>query len=532
MAWTTSRVIYLTKREGRSFGFFLRAEHGEEGHLVRSLEMGGPAELAGMKDGDRIIRVNGTFVDNLEHGQVADMVKRSGMSVTFHILRADAYKQAKANGVDLSQPNSHPGHTKPTLNGVSGPVPKPKLCYLERTSGGFGFSVKSSKNEQGIFMVDVIPSGVADKAGVRLRDRLLEINGENVENATHDQVVQKIKESGNSIMFLLVDEDSDRYYKNKHTRLGVGMATVRHLPLKPRIANMTKGSDGYGYMLRQEPNLKGHYVREIEEGSPADKAGLKDMDRIVAVDGEDADGCTHEQVVAKIRQSGNNCCLLVVDSKTDKMYKQGGASPLLFWEEMKGSLPQSATPEPDLRPPLYPTLNLEDYKPKLCRLEKTSAGFGFHLNGIQGVHGQYIKEVVRGGAADQAGLEDDDMVIEVDGVNVENSTHEEVVSLIRRSGDTLVLLVAGRRAYDYFKAKGIPITTLLLSKDLSQEHSEPALLEQLHEEERREEQREEYVEEITRPDTPPSPARERVISTSSSSSSSSAASVESLDERL
>lgn len=31
--------------------------------------------------------------------------------------------------------------------------------------------------------------------------------------------------------------------------------------------------------------------------------------------------------------------------------------------------------------------------PKLCKMEKTSAGFGFHLNGIQGVFGQCIKQV-------------------------------------------------------------------------------------------------------------------------------------------
>lgn len=35
----------------------------------------------------------------------------------------------------------------------------------------------------------------------------------------------------------------------------------------------------------------------------------------------------------------------------------------------------------------------EELKPKLCKLEKTSAGYGFHLNGIEGVYGQYIKEV-------------------------------------------------------------------------------------------------------------------------------------------
>lgn len=70
MAGPKPRVIALTKREGQSYGFFLRVEQGEEGHLIRALEMGGAAELAGLNDGDRIIRVNGTFVDSMEHSQV------------------------------------------------------------------------------------------------------------------------------------------------------------------------------------------------------------------------------------------------------------------------------------------------------------------------------------------------------------------------------------------------------------------------------------------------------------------------------
>lgn len=71
MSGIKPRVIVLTKREGQTFGFFLRVERDEEGHLIRSLDMGGPAELAGLKDGDRIIRVNGVFVDNIEHSQVS-----------------------------------------------------------------------------------------------------------------------------------------------------------------------------------------------------------------------------------------------------------------------------------------------------------------------------------------------------------------------------------------------------------------------------------------------------------------------------
>lgn len=41
-------------------------------------------------------------------------------------------------------------------------------------------------------MMDVIAGGIADNAGVKAGDRVVEINGENVENATHDQTVEKV----------------------------------------------------------------------------------------------------------------------------------------------------------------------------------------------------------------------------------------------------------------------------------------------------------------------------------------------------
>lgn len=44
------------------------------------------------------------------------------------------------------------------------------------------------------------------------------------------------------------------------------------------------------------------------------------MDRLVAVDGNEVVGCSHEQVVERIRESGSKCCLLVVDKETDQMY--------------------------------------------------------------------------------------------------------------------------------------------------------------------------------------------------------------------
>ncbi|KAG1945508.1 Na(+)/H(+) exchange regulatory cofactor NHE-RF3 [Pimephales promelas] len=397
MAGPRPRIISLTKREGQGYGFFLRVEHGEEGHLIRALEMGGAAELAGLKDGDRIIKVNGTFVDNLEHSQVADLVRKSGMSVTLYVLGEEPYKTAKAKGVNLADPQSQSGQSQPTMNGVSAPAPKAKLCYLQKSSSGLGFSLKSIKGTHGMFMTEVVSGSVADQAGVKIGDRLVEINSENVESLTHDQTVQKVKAAGDRVMLLLVEEDAEKYFKSKSIRPGVAHATVRHLSHKPRIADMIKRSDGYGFILKEDPERSGHYIGEIDKGSPAERAGLKNGDRLVAVNGEEINNCTHEQVVNKIGKEGNKCCLLVLDAETEKIYKLGGASPLLYWEEMRGSLP--GYPEHEPAPavpapvPAVPVPSDVDHKPKLCRLEKTAAGFGFHLNGIQGVNGQYIKEV-------------------------------------------------------------------------------------------------------------------------------------------
>ncbi|XP_033473522.1 Na(+)/H(+) exchange regulatory cofactor NHE-RF3 isoform X2 [Epinephelus lanceolatus] len=512
MAGFKPRVISLTKRPGHSFGFYLRVEHNEEGHLIRCLEMGGPAELAGMKDGDRILRVNGTFVDEMSHSEVVDMVRNSGASVTFHILDEASYVQAKARGVNLSNPQS-----APVVNGGTSQALKPKLCYLVKSSSSYGFSLRSVKGEHGLFMTEVIQGGVADRAGVCVNDRLLEINGENVEGATHDQVVEKIKLAGSSMMFLLVDQETDRHYQSKNMKMGAWLATTKYLPHKPRVVNLTKGPDGYGFLLREEKNLSGHFIKDIDKGSPADRSALKEMDRLIAVDGKSVDGFSHEQVVNKIRQSGNTCSFLVVDKDTDQMYEQGKLPPMLPSEDMEDSnSPPSYTEAINLPVPVKPSTLVQprraELKPKLCRMERTSTTYGFHLNGIQGLTRQYIKEVVKGGVADRAGLEDDDIVVEVNGVNVEESTHDEVVEMIRRSGNSLEMLVAKRSVYDQLKAQGVTITRLLLGEtSYAQVHTVDTLEEVTR------------YEQKARPETPTEPARGRTLS---------ALSQESMDERL
>lgn len=106
-------------------------------------------------------------------------------------------------------------------------------------------------------MAEVIPGDVAHRAGVKVSDRLLELNGENIEDQTHDQVVDKLKQAGGSIMFLLVDQETDEYYKNKCIKIGAWLATTKYLAHQPRNIEMIKGSDGYGFLLKEEPNQTG-----------------------------------------------------------------------------------------------------------------------------------------------------------------------------------------------------------------------------------------------------------------------------------
>lgn len=72
---------------------------------------------------------------------------------------------------------------------------------------------------------------------------------------------------------------------------------------------------------------------------------------------------------------------------------------------------------------------------------------------------ELCSQVQQGGPADVAGLEDEDIIIEVNGVNVLDEPYETVVDRVQSSGDVVTLLVCGKAAYDHFQAKKIPIVS-------------------------------------------------------------------------
>lgn len=92
----------------------------------------------------------------------------------------------------------------------------PRVVHIKKTETGFGFNVRGQVNEGGPLksingqlyaplqhVSAVLEGGAAEVAGVVKGDRILEVNGVNVEGATHKAVVDLIK-SGNDELTLTV----------------------------------------------------------------------------------------------------------------------------------------------------------------------------------------------------------------------------------------------------------------------------------------------------------------------------------------
>ncbi|XP_039697329.1 Na(+)/H(+) exchange regulatory cofactor NHE-RF3 isoform X2 [Pteropus medius] len=460
------RECKLSKQEGQHYGFFLRIEKDTDGHLVRVIEKGSSAEKAGLQDGDRVLRINGVFVDKEEHMQVVDLVRKSGNSVTLLVLDGTSYEKAMETKVDLKELGQEPsanGKTpSPVANGGTQTPTQPRLCYLVKEGSSYGFSLKTVQGKKGVYMTDITPQGVAMKAGVLADDHVMEVNGENVEDATHEEVVEKVRKSGSRVMFLLVDKETDKHHREQNIKFERETASLQFLPLQPRAVEMKRGSSGYGFHLKSSPEQKGQVIKDIDPGSPAEVAGLKTNDLLVAVNGECVGSLGHDDVVEMIRKGGDQISLLVVDKETDELYRLAHFSPFLYYqsqERPEGSVQEAPAPAAPLDGPSPDATEEAEHKPKLCRLVKGEQGYGFHLNALRGQPGSFVKEVQQGSPADLAGLEDEDIVIEVNGVNVLDEPYETVVDRVQSSGNEVTLLVCGKVAYDYFQAEKIPIVS-------------------------------------------------------------------------
>ncbi|XP_044764983.1 Na(+)/H(+) exchange regulatory cofactor NHE-RF2-like [Coccinella septempunctata] len=93
------------------------------------------------------------------------------------------------------------------------------------------------------------------------------------------------------------------------------MSDTNNLYSKSRLCVIKKWDnfDGYGFNLHAEKGKPGQYIGKVDEGSPAEAAGLRQGNRILEVNGESIAQKTHKQVVELIKSQPEETQLLVVD---------------------------------------------------------------------------------------------------------------------------------------------------------------------------------------------------------------------------
>ncbi|KFO08256.1 Na(+)/H(+) exchange regulatory cofactor NHE-RF4, partial [Balearica regulorum gibbericeps] len=317
------RFYLLNKGSAETFGFCLHEELGCQGHIIRQVELGGLAQRRGLQDGDRLLQVNGHFVDHMDHRRVVQKIKASGNQVLLVVLDGDSYKAAKALGRDLSQ--MLPADIRP------------RLCHIMRDKSDFGFSVSGPEGTKGTFQLSVRQDGPAERAGVPPGSWLLELNGASVRSYSHAQLARKVcaPDTGGGTL-LVASSAVEEFYRLRGLRVTAALADISWLPFKVRELHMVKGPAGYGFLLKEDDcssGATGQFLWDVDVGLPAEQAGMKEGDRLLAVNGESIEGLDHHQTVLRIRAHDDQVKLLVIDPASDEFYQSIGLSPLLFFED-------------------------------------------------------------------------------------------------------------------------------------------------------------------------------------------------------
>ncbi|XP_063062421.1 Na(+)/H(+) exchange regulatory cofactor NHE-RF4 [Engraulis encrasicolus] len=434
----------LKREVGQGFGFHLERRDGylQQGHRVGRVEPWSAAERSGLREGHHLLEVNGEYVHHKEHAQVVRQIQESGLLLYLIVVHSEDYERAMSMKLDLRSAVS-------TYHG--GVWSQPRLCHITREPGlDLGLIIKPIEGVKSGYRVSVASESSAERAGVRCGDRLIWINGTMVSTLTHSALHKIVKKCGDHLTILVIDSQSEKEFLHRNIPILPCMAGSHNLPHRPKTLHLAQGPQGYGFLLRQEkfpPGRMAHMLREVDEGSPAERAGMDDGDVLLSVNGEPVEMSEHEDIVSMVRQSGQQVTLTCISFSGKEFYEKIALSPLLFYEDDilddKENRNQS---EQCAGPPCQ----------RLCVLQKETSGFGFSLGCVENEPGTFIGQVTVGSGAERAGLCEGDVVMEVNGHSVEREYLKEVVRLIMCGGASVQMLVMDRSGFNAARQSALP----------------------------------------------------------------------------
>uniref|UniRef100_A0A668W7G3 Multiple PDZ domain protein n=1 Tax=Oreochromis aureus TaxID=47969 RepID=A0A668W7G3_OREAU len=395
--------------------------------------------------GDQILEVNGIDLRAASHDEAINVLRQTPQRVRLTVYRDEAqYKEEDLWDSFTVELHKNPGQ------GLG-------LSIVGRRS-------RDQRNDTGVFVSDIVKGGLVDADGQLMQgDQILSVNGEDVRSATQEAVAALLKCCVGSIKmevgrFKAGPFHSERRLSQSSQMSETGSAKVVSQPCSDpgtlpgdpdklstsqeypehqevRTVEFTKGpadslgvsiAGGVGSPLGDIPIF---IAMMNPVGLAAQTQNLKIGDRIVSICGTSAEGMSHSQAVALLKNATGTIQLQVV---------AGGDTTVTGppQEQVGGALTPTCIFQDDLGPPQYKTITLD----------RGPDGLGFSIVGGYGSpHGDlpiYVKTVFgKGAAAEDGRLKRGDQIMAVNGQTLEGVSHEEAVSILKRTKGTVTLTV-------------------------------------------------------------------------------------------
>ncbi|XP_065759017.1 protein scribble homolog isoform X2 [Muntiacus reevesi] len=353
---------------------------------------------------------------------------------------------------------------------------------IVRQTGGLGISIAGGKgstpykgDDEGIFISRVSEEGPAARAGVRVGDKLLEVNGVALQDAEHQQAVEALRGAGATVHMRLwrermvepenavtvtalrpEDDYSPRERRGGSLRLPLLPPEPPRPPRQRHVACLVRSEKGLGFSIAggkgSTPYRTGDggiFISRIAEGGAAHRAGtLQVGDRVLSINGVDMTEARHDHAVSLLTAASPTIALLL---------EREAGGPRAPSPPPHSSPPTTAAPaapgEPGplrLSPGLLAAALEGPYPVEEICLPRAGGPLGLsivggsdhssHPFGVQ-EPGVFISKVLPRGLAARSGLRVGDRILAVNGQDVREATHQEAVSALLRPCLELVLLV-------------------------------------------------------------------------------------------
>ncbi|XP_056155367.1 protein scribble homolog isoform X10 [Lampris incognitus] len=355
-----------------------------------------------------------------------------------------------------------------------------------RQTGGLGISIAGGKgstpykgDDEGIFISRVSEEGPAARAGVKVGDKLLEVNGVDLHGAEHHTAVEALRSSGATVSMTVLRErmvepenaitttplrPEDDYFPRERRSSGLPFC-VEASPSGPRQRLSTclvRNDKGLGFSIAggkgstpYRTGDTGIYISRIAEGGAAHRdSTLRVGDRVISINGVDMTEARHDQAVALLTGTSPTIALLV-----ERDQAAPGGSPALSRGRAHSPPPPEPSDSPDQEDPTDERLSphgnhlsqLEDEYPiEEVTLMKSGGPLGLSIVGGSdhashpfGINepGVFISKVIPNGLACKSGLRVGDRILEVNSIDLRHATHQEAVRALLANKQEIRMLV-------------------------------------------------------------------------------------------